>query len=69
MSKPLDERNPEPTTKNKSEWQKYWVKEMQLCKENPYYFAVRYSRIGPQGPLFTTTLTEEEYNNNFKRLI
>lgn len=41
-------------------------KEFEKCKTNPYYFATTYLTIN--GKPFTTILTEEEFNKQFKYL-
>ena len=40
--------------------------EFEKCKENPYYFMTKYWKVN--GKLFTTILSEEEFNNQFKNL-
>ena len=42
--------------------------ELQKCKENPYYFATNYLKIYDQDAdehLYTTNLSEEEFNKLF----
>jgi hypothetical protein len=40
--------------------------EIRKCRENPYYFATKYATLN--GEPFTTTLSEEEFNNHYKSL-
>jgi len=45
--------------------------ELQKCIFSPYYFATHYLVVGIKGGkpvMFTTLLTEEEYNKQFKDL-
>ena len=46
------------------------IKELEKCKNNPYYFATTYLKIktvkGVQP--YQTTLTEEEFNRYFKEI-
>lgn len=43
-----------------------WLQEYEKCKTNPYYYATKYLTIN--GKPFTTLLTEEQFNNEFKSL-
>lgn len=42
-------------------FKEYMLRELEKCKENPYYFATKYLTIN--GKPYTTVLTEEEFNN------
>lgn len=45
---------------------KDWEKEFKKCKESPWYFATTYYTINNQ--LFTTRLSEDEFNSQFNNL-
>jgi hypothetical protein len=42
------------------------VEEVKKCIESPYYYAMKYLTVN--GQPFTTPLTEEEFNKEFKGL-
>ena len=42
-----------------------WESELLKCKNSPYYFAITYLKI--DGKSFTTHLSEQEYNQQFKK--
>lgn len=42
------------------------IAELQKCKDNPYYFMTTYWKV--DGKSFTTHLTEEEFNKQFKQM-
>lgn len=42
------------------------LEEIQKCIDNPYYFATKYLKI--DNKTFTTKLSEEEFNKQFKFL-
>jgi len=48
---------------------KDWSKEYEKCKISPYYFATNFLAIGADNDgkpiLFTTPLSEEEFNKQF----
>lgn len=44
----------------------YWKKEWDKCISSPYYYATRYLKVN--GEKFKTSLTEEEFNNQFNQL-
>ena len=46
--------------------QKQIEEEYQKCKKSPYYFMTKYWIVG--GKLFTTGLTEQEFNTQFANL-
>lgn len=45
----------------------YWKDEMKKCIENPYYFFTNYF-VTEDRRQFATILTEEEFNEQFKKL-
>lgn len=59
----FEEILPEPLT----EQEKFWAAEVKKCIESPYYYATKYLTIN--GKLFTTRLSESEFNNYFKKVI
>ena len=44
----------------------YWKNEMEKCKESPYYYYITYCTVGEHK--CTTSLTEEEFNKEWKRI-
>lgn len=49
--------------------QKQISKEIQKCRDSPYYFATNYLTVKNhknESVLFTTLLSEEEFNEKFK---
>lgn len=43
------------------------LEELEKCKNSPYYYATKYLLINDKP--FTTMLTEEEFNKQFKKLL